>query len=143
MCVVFFIFFFFSSRRRHTRCSRDWSSDVCSSDLMGIPIVLGRGIQRTDTAASPKVAVVDETFTKEYFPGENPVGHRFSLSSKYDPANSYEIVGVVRPAELTDVNPGVHPKGYASYAQFRSEEHTSELQSRLHLVCRLLLEKKK
>src|SRR2546429_1540600 len=24
---------FFSSRRRHTRCSRDWSSDVCSSDL--------------------------------------------------------------------------------------------------------------
>src|SRR5215813_6106810 len=28
-----FIFFFFSSRRRHTRCGRDWSSDVCSSDL--------------------------------------------------------------------------------------------------------------
>src|SRR3989449_2101822 len=28
------IFFFFSSRRRHTRCSRDWSSDVCSSDLL-------------------------------------------------------------------------------------------------------------
>src|SRR2546422_6364736 len=27
------VFFFFSSRRRHTRCSRDWSSDVCSSDL--------------------------------------------------------------------------------------------------------------
>src|SRR5205809_6603073 len=27
------IVFFFSSRRRHTRCSRDWSSDVCSSDL--------------------------------------------------------------------------------------------------------------
>src|SRR6266436_9481163 len=33
------MFFFFSSRRRHTRCSRDWSSDVCSSDLetMGLP----------------------------------------------------------------------------------------------------------
>src|SRR2546422_6385240 len=29
----YFVFFFFSSRRRHTRCSRDWSSDVCSSDL--------------------------------------------------------------------------------------------------------------
>src|SRR5690606_39513886 len=27
------LFFFFSSRRRHTRFSRDWSSDVCSSDL--------------------------------------------------------------------------------------------------------------
>src|SRR3989449_8253009 len=30
---MFVLFFFFSSRRRHTRCSRDWSSDVCSSDL--------------------------------------------------------------------------------------------------------------
>src|SRR5690606_39646455 len=29
-----FFFFFFSSRRRHTRFSRDWSSDVCSSDLV-------------------------------------------------------------------------------------------------------------
>src|SRR5690606_40860067 len=28
------VFFFFSSRRRHTRFSRDWSSDVCSSDLL-------------------------------------------------------------------------------------------------------------
>src|SRR2546429_5602553 len=31
--VVMWSCFFFSSRRRHTRCSRDWSSDVCSSDL--------------------------------------------------------------------------------------------------------------
>src|SRR5205809_4432131 len=31
--VYYFCVFFFSSRRRHTRCSRDWSSDVCSSDL--------------------------------------------------------------------------------------------------------------
>src|SRR5206468_6123284 len=29
-------FFFFSSRRRHTRSDRDWSSDVCSSDLSGL-----------------------------------------------------------------------------------------------------------
>src|SRR5690606_40582107 len=31
------VFFFFSSRRRHTRFSRDWSSDVCSSDLSRLP----------------------------------------------------------------------------------------------------------
>src|SRR5438874_4673292 len=31
---IFFLFFFFSSRRRHTRSLRDWSSDVCSSDLI-------------------------------------------------------------------------------------------------------------
>src|SRR6266436_7397836 len=34
-------FFFFSSRRRHTRCSRDWSSDVCSSDLGATNLVTG------------------------------------------------------------------------------------------------------
>src|SRR5579872_5887127 len=33
---VFNNFFFFSSRRRHTRCGRDWSSDVCSSDLCSL-----------------------------------------------------------------------------------------------------------
>src|SRR5690606_40847869 len=33
------IFFFFSSRRRHTRFSRDWSSDVCSSDLLTMFVV--------------------------------------------------------------------------------------------------------
>src|SRR5207245_6334441 len=32
-CTCLVSFFFFSSRRRHTRCYRDWSSDVCSSDL--------------------------------------------------------------------------------------------------------------
>src|SRR6266436_7928643 len=36
--MLYVIFFFFSSRRRHTRCSRDWSSDVCSSDLFGHPV---------------------------------------------------------------------------------------------------------
>src|SRR5256884_1993595 len=36
-----FTFFFFSSRRRHTRCSRDWSSDVCSSDLQPTVVELG------------------------------------------------------------------------------------------------------
>src|SRR5690606_40788620 len=33
LCFYHFFPFFFSSRRRHTRFSRDWSSDVCSSDL--------------------------------------------------------------------------------------------------------------
>src|SRR2546422_6617606 len=41
--MLLFFFFFFSSRRRHTRCSRDWSSDVCSSDL---PRLLGRPRRR-------------------------------------------------------------------------------------------------
>src|SRR5438067_10065787 len=34
MVSFLYFFFFFSSRRRHTRSKRDWSSDVCSSDLL-------------------------------------------------------------------------------------------------------------
>src|SRR2546427_10953647 len=36
-CILFVYFFFFSSRRRHTRFDCDWSSDVCSSDLILLP----------------------------------------------------------------------------------------------------------
>src|SRR5205809_1946849 len=44
--------FFFSSRRRHTRCSRDWSSDVCSSDLLEeIEALRREGVQMRDELA--------------------------------------------------------------------------------------------
>src|SRR5690349_22710016 len=41
---VFVFFFFFSSRRRHTRSLRDWSSDVCSSDLAEGGFALQKGM---------------------------------------------------------------------------------------------------
>src|SRR2546422_4080403 len=48
-----------------------------------------------------------------------------------------------RPVEAEMPYPGVVVNGLPTTYAGRSEEHTSELQSRLHLVCRLLLEKKK
>src|SRR6266436_8806488 len=56
-------FFFFSSRRRHTRCSRDWSSDVCSSDLPPWSEAIGYTLQR-----APLVAFAET----EQRPGEHP-----------------------------------------------------------------------
>src|SRR3712207_7885767 len=41
-----YLFFFFSSRRRHTRYWRDWSSDVCSSDLSTDPLGFGEACFR-------------------------------------------------------------------------------------------------
>src|SRR4030043_1088588 len=49
----FFFFFFFSSRRRHTRCSRDWSSDVCSSDLRRISSSASAGRRKNNISHSP------------------------------------------------------------------------------------------
>src|SRR2546422_4161065 len=55
--MFFLFFFFFSSRRRHTRCSRDWSSDVCSSDLKGredlIAYVKAKGVPVQATVEKP------------------------------------------------------------------------------------------
>src|SRR2546429_6242064 len=53
--------------------------------------------------------------------------------------------GVRHPPRLQDLESADSTKvaTCAAFAVLRSEEHTSELQSRLHLVCRLLLEKKK
>src|SRR2546429_8110900 len=45
--------FFFSSRRRHTRCSRDWSSDVCSSDLFVVDPELIRQLSEVLLPKSP------------------------------------------------------------------------------------------
>src|SRR2546422_1418418 len=90
--------FFFSSRRRHTRCSRDWSSDVCSSDL---ELRIGRAALQLGARGRVKLS---------------------GLGALHE----------VRDQETQQLT-----------VRDRSEEHTSELQSRLHLVCRLLLEKKK
>src|SRR5690606_40116476 len=63
---VFFIFvsyvfflFFFSSRRRHTRFSRDWSSDVCSSDL-GANRELSADFSKIAYLLDNNIAIVDK-----------------------------------------------------------------------------------
>src|SRR2546429_238446 len=63
------IFFFFSSRRRHTRCSRDWSSDVCSSDLVPVGLFLSSGLDSGAIAAlAAKATTGIQSFTLT-FPG--------------------------------------------------------------------------
>src|SRR2546421_5640808 len=115
LCVLFFLnsihaFFFFSSRRRHTRSDRDWSSDVCSSDLK----------QRDDAHPHRDAHVVPKQI-------DHPHG---TYCGKRN-GQSYN-------RGLRD-----RPSIEVQEQENRSEEHTSELQSRSDLVCRLLLEKKK
>jgi macrolide transport system ATP-binding/permease protein len=71
-------------------------------DSVGTHVLMGRGIGIQDTATSPTVAVVNETFVKKWFrSGENPVGHYFGGGEK--DMHDYQIVGVVEDTIYTDV----------------------------------------
>ena len=71
-------------------------------ETLGQRIVRGRSLSVDDTASTPNVAVVDETFVKRFFrPGENPIGQHFGLDvPRY--SSTYEIVGVVKNAKYRD-----------------------------------------
>src|SRR5258707_9622003 len=75
VCVSFFVyFFFFSSRRRHTRYWRDWSSDVCSSDLAISPTQLTLNAGHSQQFAATVTGTNDQTVTWSVRSEERRVG---------------------------------------------------------------------
>src|SRR4029453_7300789 len=62
-------------------------------DMMGIPIVMGRGLTDRDKATAPKVAVINQAAVRQFFSNENPVGRRFG--SSLETTDQFEVVGVV------------------------------------------------
>ena len=64
-------------------------------ETLGTKIVLGRPIKDEDTAATRKVAVINEAFARKFFKGQNPIGQHFG-PGKIKYSSTYEIVGVVR-----------------------------------------------
>src|SRR5206468_6604470 len=87
--------FFFSSRRRHTRSDRDWSSDVCSSDL---PALGAQGIRVRGWSglSEPERARVRDYFTEQVFPLLTPQaitrapGYPFPVMAKIGRASCRE-----------------------------------------------------
>jgi predicted permease len=71
-------------------------------DVIGTPILRGRGISELDTAASRKVAVINEAFARKFFAGEDPIGKHFGREPG---ANSeFEVVGVTKDARYLTIN---------------------------------------
>jgi macrolide transport system ATP-binding/permease protein len=86
----------------NSHCGSTWDRvNAQFLDSIGVPIVHGRGITQQDTAASPEIAIVNETFAKKFFPGQDAVGQHFGID---DPANSgsWEIAGVFRDFKMNN-----------------------------------------
>jgi predicted permease len=64
--------------------------------VMGMPIIMGRGFQTQDTPQAPHVSVINETLAKQLFPGASPLGRYFETGGRE--GRRYQVVGVVRDA---------------------------------------------
>jgi putative ABC transport system permease protein len=85
---------------------------------LGIPLLAGRGIAWTDDASAPKVAVVNQTFAKTFFPGKNALGGRFVFGpAGLDQKPDTEIVGIVADSKGSQVSEKPVPYAYLSYLQ--------------------------
>jgi len=73
-------------------------------ETMGMTLRAGRPFGDGDRPGAPKVAMVNEAFARAYFPGQDPVGHRFGFNEGPDGANEFEIVGVLGDARFEGAN---------------------------------------
>src|SRR2546422_2985059 len=109
-------FFFFSSRRRHTRCSRDWSSDVCSSDLLKSSVMQ---ILALDVGTSSVKAAILDVATATLV---GPVA-RASYTLDYPTADAAEVPADRKSTRLNSSH------GYISYAVFCLKKKTTTTSS--------------
>jgi len=116
------------------KCGSTW--DRVSThflDAIGVPIVRGRGFTEQDTANSPQVVVVNETFVKKFFPHQDPIGQHFGIDfPQY--SGSFEIVGVFADFKLNNPRDEIRPvylrplaQRFSGYAE--PEMNSGEIQS--------------
>jgi predicted permease len=91
------------------RCQSTW--DRVSNgflDSIGVPMVRGRGFTEQDTATSPQVVLVNETFAKRFFPNQDPIGQHFGIDLQQY-SGSWEIAGVFADFKMNDPREPAHP----------------------------------
>jgi predicted permease len=82
---------------------------------IGMPLLLGRDFTPADRWGSHKVAIVNETFARHFFLGENPLGRRFGLNREH--GNDIEIVGVAKDAKYDSLRGENQQFVYTPYLQ--------------------------
>jgi predicted permease len=101
------------------RPPQNYSSSVCAVgpeyfETVGMTILRGRGFTAQDHEKEPNVAVVNETFARQYFGGDNELGHRFGIGRG---DSEIEIVGIVKDAKYETLREEATPTIYVPYVQ--------------------------
>ncbi len=87
----------------------------------GIPLVAGRGFDSSHSASSHKVAIVNESLARKYFPDVNPVGKTFQVGS--NAPYTVQIIGVCGDAKYYRVRKAIEPTYYRPYWQADNGMH--------------------
>ena len=77
-------------------------------ETLGTKIIQGRSISYRDSPASQRVAVVNQTFAKQFFKGENPIGKHFGYIGEEN-AGLFEIVGVTEDTQYREPTHKIPP----------------------------------
>ncbi len=86
---------------------------------MRIPVLNGRGLERTDRDGNTPVAVVNETFVRENFPDEDPIGQSVYITATFGFADpTWQIVGVVRDINSASLTGDPVAEIYVPHSQF-------------------------
>lgn len=83
---------------------------------MQIPMLAGRDVNDGDTSDKDPVAVINETFARQIYPGDNPIGRKFILNLGNE--RPHEIIGVVGDVKLATVEGDIRATAYLSSRQY-------------------------
>jgi putative ABC transport system permease protein len=86
-------------------------------DTIGITLIGGRDFSDADLEDRPLVAIVNETFVRQFFPHERPIGKRFSTALGNAPAAWTEIIGIARDSKYASLSESPMPMVYLPLSQ--------------------------
>jgi predicted permease len=133
----------------------DWSKDLSPEEAetwmnaaspgyfaaLRMPLLAGRTFASTDTATSPRVAIVNQTLARRFFPGQNPLGRVLRVQQPSGEAGPpIEVVGLVKDSKYEFVSEDTHPTAFFPISQFpaRAARPTFELRTSIRPSALLL-----
>lgn len=84
---------------------------------LGVPLLAGRDVERTDTLESPRVVVVSRSMAERYWPDSDPIGSRIKYGRPDSPTRWMEVVGVVGDVRAGAPSEAPRPSTYVPVTQ--------------------------